>query len=111
MLQGEHFAILSAFIKLPVAIKIFNLSIFEWPLKTGFTVVIREVSKFLSSIIFQKTFLCGGNCKRLNNIICEYPLVSITLKRLSWRNMKHETFLGENSVMCKFGNLRKPMSC
>ena len=31
MLQGEHSAILSAFIKLPFVIKIFVLSIFEWP--------------------------------------------------------------------------------
>ena len=38
MLQGEHSAMLSAFIKLPFVIKIFVLSIFEWPLKTGFTV-------------------------------------------------------------------------
>ena len=38
MLQEEHSAILSTFIKLPSVIKIFVLSIFEWPLKTGFTV-------------------------------------------------------------------------
>ena len=38
MLQGEHSAILSAFIKLPFAIKTFVLSIFEWMLKTGFIV-------------------------------------------------------------------------
>ena len=38
MLQGEHSAILLTFIKLPFVIKIFILSIFEWPLKTGFTV-------------------------------------------------------------------------
>ena len=31
MLQGEHSAILSAFIKLQFVIKIFVLSIFEWP--------------------------------------------------------------------------------
>ena len=31
-------AIFSAFIKLPFVIKIFVLSTFEWPLKTGFTV-------------------------------------------------------------------------
>ena len=36
MLQGEHSAILSTFIKLPFIIKIFFF--FEWPLKTGFTV-------------------------------------------------------------------------
>ena len=38
MLQGEHSAILSTFIKLPFVIEIFVLSVFEWPLKTGFTV-------------------------------------------------------------------------
>ena len=38
MLQGEHSAILFTFIKLPLVIKFFVLSIFEWPLKTGFTV-------------------------------------------------------------------------
>ena len=38
MLHGEHSAILSPFIKLPFAIKVFVLSIFEWPFYTGFTV-------------------------------------------------------------------------
>ena len=38
MLIVEHSAILSTFIKLPFVIKIFVFSIFEWPLKTGFTV-------------------------------------------------------------------------
>ena len=38
MLQGEHSAILSTFIKLPFFIKTLVLSIFEWPLKTGFIV-------------------------------------------------------------------------
>ena len=40
MLQGEHSAILLTFIKLPIVIKIFVLSIFEWPLYTGFTVCV-----------------------------------------------------------------------
>ena len=38
MLPLEHSAILLTFIKVPLAIKIFVLSIFEWPFKTGFTV-------------------------------------------------------------------------
>ena len=38
MLQVEHSAILSNFIKLPFYIEIFVLSIFEWPLTTGSTV-------------------------------------------------------------------------
>ena len=37
--KGEHSAILSTFIKLPIVIKIFVLSIFEWLLKEGFTVL------------------------------------------------------------------------
>ena len=37
--EREHSAILSTFIKLPFIFKTFVLSIFEWPLKTGFTVV------------------------------------------------------------------------
>ena len=40
MLQWEHSAILSTFIKLPFVIKIFVLSIFERPLKTGFIVAL-----------------------------------------------------------------------
>ena len=38
MLQGEHSAILLTFIKLQFVIKVF-LSIFDWPLKRGFTVM------------------------------------------------------------------------
>ena len=44
MLQGEHSAILSTFNKLPFAIKTFVLSIFEWPLKTGFTAIYSQWS-------------------------------------------------------------------
>ena len=35
----EHSAILSAFIKLPFVMKVFALSIFEWPLKIGLTAI------------------------------------------------------------------------
>ena len=38
MLQGEHSAILSTFIKLPFVFKSFVLSIHKWPLKTGFSI-------------------------------------------------------------------------
>ena len=38
MLQEEHSAILSTFSKLPFSFKTFVLSIFKWPLKTGFIV-------------------------------------------------------------------------
>ena len=42
MLQGEHSAILSTFIKLPFVIKIFVLSIFDWPFYTGYTVLTKH---------------------------------------------------------------------
>ena len=44
MLQWENPAILSTFIKLPFVIKICVLSIFEWLLKTGFTVLVNNSS-------------------------------------------------------------------
>ena len=50
MLQNapnEHSAILSTFIKLPFVFKTFVLSIFECPLKTGFTV---QFQKFFSNL-------------------------------------------------------------
>ena len=40
--KGEHSAILLTFIKLPVVIKTFVLSIFEQPFYTGFTVLHKE---------------------------------------------------------------------
>ena len=44
MLKGGHSAILPTFIKLPFVIKLFILSIFEWPFYTGFTVYPMKVS-------------------------------------------------------------------
>ena len=41
----EHSAILSFLIKLPFVIKIFVLSIFEWPFYTGFTVLYSTILK------------------------------------------------------------------
>ena len=42
--QGQHSSILSTFIKQPFVIKIFVLSIFEWPFYTGFTVFANDES-------------------------------------------------------------------
>ena len=49
MLQEEHSAILSTFIKLSFVIKIFVLSTFEWLLKTGFTVLL--ISKAFLNVL------------------------------------------------------------
>ena len=43
-------AVLSTLIELPFVIKIFILSIFEWPLKTG---VYGKCSKILNTFLFQ----------------------------------------------------------
>ena len=45
MLKWEHSAIVLTFIKLPFVIKIFVLSMFEWPLKTGLTVLFQNYYK------------------------------------------------------------------
>ena len=39
-----HSALLSTFVKLPFVIEIFVLSILEWPLKTGFTVIATNIT-------------------------------------------------------------------
>ena len=54
MLQNaprEHSAILSTFIKLPFVFKTFVLSIFLWPLNTGFTVHIYIFPKYSDTLI------------------------------------------------------------
>ena len=51
----EHSAILLTFIKLPFVIKIFILSIFEWPFYTGFTVLDQDRAKLFEDILFTFT--------------------------------------------------------
>ena len=57
MLQGEHSAILLTFIKLPFAIKIFVLFIFEWPFYTGFT-VLQNWTHLMSPLSLNKCAIC-----------------------------------------------------
>ena len=52
MLQGEHTAILSTFIKQPFVIKIF---IFEWPVYTGFSVNIKNIDENACMVILIAT--------------------------------------------------------
>ena len=62
--KGEHSAILSTFIKIPFVIKIFVLSIFEWPLKTDFTVSKWHMlaNMFLDSLLFLFKILFLTSC-------------------------------------------------
>ena len=64
MLQGEHSAILLTFIKLPFVIKIFVMSIFEWPFYTGFTV------RFETNFFFQDLLVAY-----LKNRFSKYPFI------------------------------------
>ena len=53
MLQGEHSAIFLTYIKLPFVIKIFVLSIFEWPFYTGFTVCAKSADTISINVHFR----------------------------------------------------------
>ena len=70
--KGEHSAILKTFIKLRFVIKILVLSIFEWPLKTGFT-----VHKGLTKMVvkqtwnFEAAFTDGGNVFLFGSMKCQ----------------------------------------
>ena len=64
LLQGEHSAILSTFIKLPFVIKVFVLSMFECRLKTGFTVSL--VFKMPTFNEFLADYLCKQFGQRAN---------------------------------------------
>ena len=56
MLPLEHSAIIFTFIKLPFVIKIFGLTIFEWPFCTGFCI---EVVLF--TVIVKRPVICSTN--------------------------------------------------
>ena len=80
MLQGEHSAILSNFIKLPLVIKIFVLSIFEWP----FTHVILYLRKSKSYLVKECiSFLKLTNARmvsgHLNMLLTQLNLVKSML--------------------------------
>ena len=67
MLQGKQSTILSTFIKLIIVIKIFVLSIFEWPFYTGYTV--NSNNNIQKLIVFQITgVVCHGECSIPDNV-------------------------------------------
>ena len=77
MLLGEHYAILSNFIKLPFVLKTFVLSILEWPFKTGLTVddkthkvEILMKTSHLSLIQFEDMKIVDLSSNR--NMCCEF---------------------------------------
>ena len=87
MLQGEHSAILLTFIKLSIVIKIFVLSILEWPFYTGFTVYSVLVFEMFNPKQIYILAVCGrvpfllklGNCLSLLTIRTEMLRYSVAL--------------------------------
>ena len=77
MLQGEHSAMLSTFIKLPFVITIFILSIFEWPFYTGFTelLIILPLSYLQVFLPSPERILNNRYCDRNKIDICHQTLI------------------------------------
>ena len=103
MLQGEHSAILSTFIKLPFVIKISVLSIFEWPLYTGLTVPIKTPIK---------------PPDRTNQIFFKYGLKIVTCPSTSLKHQqlrKNAKFINRGSylsahILLTLCNIRKSVN-
>ena len=80
MLQREHSAICSTCIKPPSVFKTFVLSIFEWPLKTGYTVCIKLPSVFKTFVLsfFEWPLKTGFT-------VCRFRGKTVMRCKLSWR--------------------------
>ena len=116
MLQGEHSAILSTCIKLPNDFKPFVLSIFEWPLKAGFTVVNQILKRSLNSVI-ESTALAGMLVLLFMsfNLICMYIVYhNLFLIIQSWifslfrpldvHNQKYIFLFLNQTICCGYSN-------
>ena len=80
MLQGEHSAILSTFIKLRFVFEFFVLSIFEWLFYIDFTVTVRLITDRCGKLNMCD-FVCGASSSRLNEI--EYKEISTLLLHIA----------------------------
>ena len=66
----------STFIKLPFVIKIFLLSIVEWPLKTGFTVTIKSSIVLVYVLYYYLTFVFFFDMSKGQNRTAVKPVFS-----------------------------------
>ena len=119
MLQGELSAILSTFIKLTYVIKIFVLSIFEWPFNSGFTV--SQMFVFFSCVMsydinyskctelqtlfsFCFQIICSLSGLKFTKCLSKYQ-TGKTLIRLTWVCAACQDLYGRQLVF-KFSNIR-----
>ena len=66
MLQSEYSAILSTFIRLPVVIKTFVLTILKWLIYTGFTVQSNLVNSMFSGLDVVFRTISNSNYKEVH---------------------------------------------
>ena len=103
MLQGEHSAILLAFIKLPFVIKISVLSVFEWPFYTGFTLPSNAFATVTQRLIRCQKFATVyphytvGNS--LTSLIASRFVGCQTQTQAIWLNMKNSYPRMESKIM------------
>ena len=73
MRQSEHSAILSTFIKLPISIKTFVLSISKWMLKTGFNVQSNLVGQCMciKVLLSLHSIIWASTRENLSSVVCE----------------------------------------
>ena len=83
----EHSAIHSTFIKLPFVFKTFVLSIFEWPLKTGFTVNMPAYVIIILNILSSSK----GSGEHVQSADLTESLLLTYTKFESWMKMNTET--------------------
>ena len=89
-----HSAILSTIIKLPFVFKTFVLSIFEWPLKAGFTVVVSwksYIKTYISCLCYSYFILLFLLLKYKGSNFCSVLLLktSVTLIYVTNDNLNY----------------------
>ena len=70
MLQGEHSAILSTFIKLPFVIRVYVLSIFGKLFYTGFTVLHHDQFVKLAQLNSMLSAVMSNDVQKYNAFVC-----------------------------------------
>ena len=71
----KHSTILSTFIKLPFVIKIFVLSIFEWPFYTGFTVYRTSAKSYMKPEAVESRETSGLNYRKSHSLLPYFMFV------------------------------------
>ena len=99
MLKGEHSAILSTFIRLPFIIKIFILSIFEWPFYKGFTIRLSVLSQVIIQLCV-KVKIGERISKTAAYLLLKHHVLVLTLLPLWQYNRCFKNNSGNSTKLC-----------